>query len=247
MSEIGTAGSLFAGIGGMDLGFERQGFSIKWQVEIDKFATKVLEKNWPNVERHKDILDFPPKDGIDRSVSVILAGFPCQDISKSGKGGGLEEERSGLFYEAIRVARELRPRAIVLENVPALTVRWLGDVLRALAEIGYDAEWHCIPASAFNAPHVRDRIFIIATLADPNSERGRSGNPERKDAKDAWKPPRCKKLGIWDVEPSVGRVANGVPNRIHRNRCLGNAVVPQVAEHVAKILKAKMKHVGADV
>lgn len=155
-----TFGSLFAGIGGFDLGFERAGMVCKWQVEIDDYATKVLEKHWPGVHRERDIRQCG-KHNLEQ-VDVICGGFPCQDISYAGLGAGLEGERSGLFFEAIRVVCELRPRIVVLENVAALLTRGLDRVLGTLAEIGFDAEWHCVPAAAVGAPHSRDRAFVIA-------------------------------------------------------------------------------------
>jgi len=155
-----TFGSLFAGIGGLDLGLERAGMTCKWQVEIDEYASQVLEKHWPNVPRWDDVCTFPPKVA-DWSVDLICGGFPCQDISLAGKGAGLAGERSGLFYELIRVVREVGPRIVLLENVSALLVRGINDVLGTLASIGYDAEWHCIPAAYVGAPHIRDRVFII--------------------------------------------------------------------------------------
>lgn len=164
-----TLGSLFAGIGGIDLGFEATGkFKTKWQVEIDEHASKVLRKHWPSVARWKNVKTFPPRPIKDWQVDVIAGGFPCQDLSFAGRGAGLEGERSGLFHEIIRVARIIRPRAIVLENVAALYVRGLDVVLGELAQIGYDAEWHCISASSVGAPHKRDRVFIIAW--DTNGE-----------------------------------------------------------------------------
>lgn len=153
-------GSLFSGIGGIDLGFDRAGMECVWQVEIDDYATKVLKKHWPEVHREKDIRECG-KHNLEW-VDVIAGGFPCQDISYAGRGAGLDGERSGLFFEAVRVVRELQPRFIVLENVAALLTRGLDRVLGTLAEIGYDAEWHCIPAAAVGAPHIRDRVFIIA-------------------------------------------------------------------------------------
>jgi DNA (cytosine-5)-methyltransferase 1 len=155
-----TFGSLFAGIGGFDLGFERAGMVCKWQVEIDNYATRVLEKHWPGVHRERDIRSCG-KHNLER-VDVICGGFPCQDISYAGLGAGLDGERSGLFYEAIRVVRELQPKVVVLENVAALLTRGLDRVLGTLASIGFDAEWHCIPAAYVGAPHIRDRIFIIS-------------------------------------------------------------------------------------
>jgi DNA (cytosine-5)-methyltransferase 1 len=153
-------GSLFAGIGGFDLGFERAGMVCKWQVEIDDYANRVLAKHWPNVHRERDIRECG-KHNLE-PVDVICGGFPCQDISYAGLGAGLDGERSGLFFEAIRLVRELRPRIVVLENVAALLTRGLDRVQGTLAEIGFDAEWHCIPAAAVGAPHIRDRVFVLA-------------------------------------------------------------------------------------
>ncbi len=155
-----TFGSLFAGIGGFDLGFERAGFQCKWQVEIDDYATKILKRHWPDVHRERDIRQCG-QHNLER-VDCIIGGFPCVDISYAGKGAGLDGARSGLFFEAIRLVRELQPRAVVLENVAALLTRGLDRVLGTLAEVGFDAEWHCIPAAAVGAPHIRDRVFILA-------------------------------------------------------------------------------------
>ena len=159
MNKQITFGSLFAGIGGIDLGFERAGFTCKWQVEIDDYANKVLEKHWPNVHRERDINECG-KQNLER-VDVIVGGFPCQDLSYAGRGAGLDGERSGLFFETVRLVCELRPRLIMLENVAALLTRGLDRVCGTLAAVGYDAEWHCIPAAALGAPHIRDRIFIL--------------------------------------------------------------------------------------
>jgi DNA (cytosine-5)-methyltransferase 1 len=156
-----TFGSLFAGIGGFDLGFERAGMECKWQVEIDDYSTKVLEKHWPQVHRERDIRTVGSHNL--ETVDIICGGFPCQDISYAGLGAGLDGERSGLFFEAIRVVRELQPRVVVLENVAALLTRGLDRVLGTLAEIGYDAEWHCIPAAYVGTHFRRDRLFVIAS------------------------------------------------------------------------------------
>ena len=147
------------------MGFERAGFTCKWQVEIDDYANKVLEKHWPNVHRERDINECG-KQNLER-VDVIVGGFPCQDLSYAGRGAGLDGERSGLFFETVRLVCELRPRLIMLENVAALLTRGLDRVCGTLAAVGYDAEWHCIPAAALGAPHIRDRIFIIGINTDP--------------------------------------------------------------------------------
>ena len=280
-----TFGSLFAGIGGIDLGFERCGMECRWQVEIDKYANKVLEKHWPHVERWCDVRTFPPNSSSKWKVDVIAGGFPCQDISVAGKGAGLHGERSGLFFEIIRLARQLRPRAIVLENVSALLVRGMGTVLAELAEVGYDAEWHCIPAAGVGAPHRRDRVFIIAytqhdgshgdgedeqererqemgrsqfsgrygsnrNVADSSSERqprqglhgGCFSQKKNQDGETNWLiDSRERKENNWHIEPNVGRVANGVPSRVDRLKCLGNAVVPQVAQVVGTMLLQRLE------
>jgi DNA (cytosine-5)-methyltransferase 1 len=164
-----TFGSLFAGIGGFDLGFERAGMVCKWQVEIDDYANRVLAKHWPEVHRERDIRECGQHNL--EAVDVICGGFPCQDISYAGLGAGLDGERSGLFFEAIRVVRELRPKVVVLENVAALLTRGLDRVLGTLAEIGFDAEWHCIPAAAVGAPHIRDRVFVLAYTKSIGAQR----------------------------------------------------------------------------
>jgi DNA (cytosine-5)-methyltransferase 1 len=161
---------LFAGIGGISLGLERTGgFETVGFCEIDKAAQKVLKKHWPNVPIFEDVKTLSAKD-FNGSIDVITGGFPCQDISLAGKGAGLAGERSGLWFEYLRLIQEAQPKWVIAENVAALRSRGLDQVLRSLSEIGYDAEWHCIPASAVGAPHRRDRIWIVAY---PNSNDGR--------------------------------------------------------------------------
>jgi len=182
-------GSLFAGIGGFDLGLERAGFEIAWQVEIDPYCQRVLAKHWPHVQRYGDIraIDWTT---VPR-VEVLCGGFPCQDLSFAGKRAGIDGERSGLWSEYVRAIRALRPRYIIVENVPGLlTNEYMGRVLGDLAQSGYDAEWDCLPASAFGAPHRRDRVWITAHHAErPRCGRGsaetrgstESGRPQRKN------------------------------------------------------------------
>ena len=126
-----TFGSLFAGIGGIDLGFERAGMQCKWQVEIDEYARKVLAKHWPKVRRHDDVRTWPQPDS--ERVDVITGGFPCQDVSAAGKRIGIKGERSGLWFEMLRVVRELRPQIVVVENVTGLLDRGAGEVYGSLA------------------------------------------------------------------------------------------------------------------
>lgn len=170
---------LFSGIGGFSLGLEKTGgFETAAFCEIDKAAQSVLKKHWSNVPIFEDVSTLKAKD-LDGSIDVICGGFPCQDISLAGKGAGLAGERSGLWFEFHRLIQEIQPKWVIAENVSALRSRGLDEVLRSLAEIGYDAEWHCIPASAIGAKHKRDRIWIIAYPREQRCEQRSSDREER--------------------------------------------------------------------
>ena len=155
--------SLFSGIGGLDLGLERAGMEVVAHSEIDPYACKVLAKHWPDVPNLGDVTaidEWPDAD-------VIAGGFPCQDVSLAGKREGMKEgTRSGLWSEYARAIRSVRPRYVIVENVPGLLAGWLGVVLGDLATLGFDAWWDCVPAAAVGAPHRRDRVLVVATRAD---------------------------------------------------------------------------------
>jgi DNA (cytosine-5)-methyltransferase 1 len=274
-----TFGSLFAGIGGFDLGLERAGMRCSWQVEIDPYARRVLEKHWPDVRRHEDVRIFPPPG--DWGVDLVCGGFPCQDISNAGKRVGIEGERSGLWREYARIIGVLRPRFVLVENVSALLVRGMGRVLGDLSTLGYDAEWDVISAASVGAPHIRERVWIVAyakSARRPSSgavseQAGASGitfgrgknwidGSRDQEVRNAIRDPvraglesgKClgqnareklastqranmvDRAGWWCAEPDVGRVADGVPDRVDRITCLGNAIVPQVAEFIGRRL-----------
>ena len=221
---------LFSGIGGFSLGLERAGMKTVAFCEVDKKCQAVLKKHWPGVPIFDDVSNLKGED-IEGTVDVICGGFPCQDISLAGKGAGLEGKRSGLWTEFHRLIKEIKPKYAIIENVSALRSRGLDQVLREISEIGYDAEWHCITAASIGAPHRRDRIWIISY---PNSE-GLQGQWEitgriSKELQDIsysrW----------WQVEPDVGRVAHGIPNRVDRLKQLGNAVVPQIPELIGRAI-----------
>jgi DNA (cytosine-5)-methyltransferase 1 len=221
---------LFSGIGGFSLGLERAGMKTIAFCEIDKKAQLVLKKHWPEVPIFEDVSKLKKED-IDEQVDVICGGFPCQDISLAGRGEGLEGKRSGLWFEFHRLIKEIRPRYAIIENVSALRNRGLDEVLRGLSEIGYDAEWHCIPASAVGAPHQRDRIWIVANPSGFRLPRG--GNQ--------WPRQRIETLPektVWGSLPApyVCRGADGIPNRMDRLKQLGNAVVPQIPEIIGRRL-----------
>ena len=229
-----TVGSLFSGIGGIELGLERTGgFRTIWNCEIDAYASAVLKKHWPEVPNLGDITKVN-WDGIEKP-DMLCGGFPCQDISIAGKGKGIKEgKRSGLWSEYARAIRELRPSLALIENVPMLARRGLNIVLTNLAEMGYDAEWFTLSAQEVGAWHKRERIFIIAypdssrcygVASDggesqtqiPISEGGR--NLEENDEKQYRRLARAGENGS-DVPNTVGNRLNGGlrPNRENEDR-----------------------------
>ena len=156
-----TYGSLFTGIGGLDLGLDRAGMECRWQIEIDPFCQKVLEKQWPGVKRYGDIRTVRGTD--IEPVDLICGGFPCQDLSQAGKRAGIEGSRSGLWFEYARLVGELRPRWVLIENVPGLLVHdAMRRVVGELARLGYVGCWRSLRAAEFGASHLRKRVFIVA-------------------------------------------------------------------------------------
>jgi DNA (cytosine-5)-methyltransferase 1 len=169
-----TVLDLFSGIGGFSLGLERTGgFKTVAFCEQDEHCHKVLRKHWKDVPIFNDVRKLSyetlKERGIDRPT-VITGGFPCQDISLAGRGEGIVGKRSGLWSEFARLIEDVRPKWAIIENVSALRSKGLTLVLQDLNEIGYDAEWHCIPCSAIGGLHRRDRIWIIAKPAIPNTK-----------------------------------------------------------------------------
>ena len=160
MSEP-TLGSLFAGIGGIDLGFERAGFKTVWQVEQNEYCRKVLGRHFPDADRSVTDVRDAGRHNL-KPVDVIAGGFPCQDISSAGLRTGINGERSGLWSEYARIIGELRPRFVLVENVAALLGRGIGRVVGDLATLGYDAEWEVVSAADVGAPHLRERVWILA-------------------------------------------------------------------------------------
>lgn len=159
-------GSLFSGIGGLELGLERAGLGrVEWQCEIDPFCRSVLAKHWPAAVRHEDVRSVSRATATQ--VDVLCGGFPCQDVSLSGKRAGIEEgTRSGLWIEFARIIDELKPSIVIIENVLGLRTKGLRRVLADLSDLGLDAEWCDLWAWDVGAPHRRARIFIVATHPD---------------------------------------------------------------------------------
>ena len=237
---------LFSGIGGFSKGLEATGgFETVAFCEIEEYPRKVLKKHWPDVLIYEDVRDVTEErlraDGIGR-IDVLTGGFPCQDISVAGKQKGIDAERSGLWSECARLLGEVRPSYAIFENVTALLSgdegRWFQRVLFDISQVGYDAEWHCISASELGAHHHRDRVWIIAY---PSSSRFETR--EIQTQKQILSTLEIKlrgggfsRSGWREPEPELGRVANGIPNRAHRLKGLGNAVVPQIPELLGRAI-----------
>lgn len=158
-----TLGSLFSGIGGLELGVEAAtGARVLWQVERDAWCREVLAKHWPDAVRYDDVCTV---NGLPR-VDIICGGFPCQDVSLAGKRAGFGGERSSLWREYRRIVADVRPRYVFVENVPGLLTAddgWaFGEVLGDLAALGFDATWDVFRASDVGAPHRRERVFLLA-------------------------------------------------------------------------------------
>jgi DNA (cytosine-5)-methyltransferase 1 len=162
-----TVGSLFSGIGGFDLGFERAGMDVRWQCEIDKAARGVLRRHWPDVTLYEDVRDVGT--GAER-VNVVVGGFPCQDVSVAGRRAGLAGERSGLWFEFYRILAEVTPEWVVIENVPGLLSsnagRDFATILRGLVELRYGVVWRVLDSQHFGVPQRRRRVFIVGYLGD---------------------------------------------------------------------------------
>lgn len=159
-----TVGSLFSGIGGLDLGFERAGFTTSWQIEIDPINRAVLKNRFPHSTQYNDIRDCGAHNL--SHVDVITGGFPCQDLSIAGKRKGLAGNRSGLFFEVCRILNEIQPSWVVLENVTGLLScndsKDFETVIKTLANCGYVGYWRVLNARYFGVPQARRRVFLVA-------------------------------------------------------------------------------------
>lgn len=242
---------LFSGTGAFSLGLERTGgFETVAFCEIAESPRRILAKHWPKVPCYHDVraitADVLKRDGI--SVDVICGGFPCQDVSIAGRGDGINGSRTGLWREVARIAEEVSPEYIILENVAKIRSRGLEQLLHALAAIGYDAEWHCIPAAHVGAPHRRDRLWIIAhrqsdtlgpdayILRPYSSQVHIDGGVELRDEQERVP----GSLAWWRAEPGVERMVDGAPSKldIARIGMIGNAVVPFIPEMIGRSILA---------
>jgi DNA (cytosine-5)-methyltransferase 1 len=236
-------GSFCSGVDGIALGLERAGMELVWQAEVDPFCSAVLARRWPYVPNLGDIttIDWSTVERVD----LVCGGYPCQPFSTAGRMAGAADPRH-LWPHIARALRVLRPRYVLLENVPAHLGLGFGDVLGDLAGLGFDAEWSVVPASAMGAPQRRPRLFVVA-YSEGAERFGRSwlsavtaGGRHYGQSADAH---RCRThvdgpgdAGPWTAEPAVERLVDGVPDRLVRPAlyALGNAVVPQVAEYIGR-------------
>ena len=239
---------LFSGIGGFSVGMESAGFKTIRFCEIDPDCRTVLKNHWPDVPIAEDIKKLSLPEGF---ADVVTGGFPCTDLSCAGKQEGLSGERSGLWWEMRRIIGEVRPKFAVMENVPGFLSgnggAWFGDFLRSLAEIGYDAEWHCITAAAVGCDHVRERLWIVAypsglgldadifrQISLRISAEKQSKIPKIiNDDESGWRM-------AWDI-PECLRVADGLPFELDeiksRVKMLGNSIGPEIAYLIGREIK----------
>jgi len=250
-------GSLFSGIGGLELGLERAGVGHAiWQAEADPFCRQILARHWPETPRLTDVRDVSPAT-VERA-DLICGGFPCQDLSVAGKGAGIDGTRSGLWREFARIIEECDPEIVLVENVTHGQSRWLPTVLGDLETLGYVPAPVCVPAAAVGAPHLRARTFV---LADPYGillrfleQRQPARSPRRvRDereavALDAGEARRAALPSPWSAAPALARMGNGIPGGLDRDpheadraRVLGNAIVPQVAEALGRMILAALE------
>ncbi len=238
-----TFGSLFTGIGGMDLGLERAGMECMWQSEIDSYCRDVLRKHWPHVKQYGNIEDVFCHEL--EPVDLICGGFPCQDVSVAGKKAGIEGSRTGLWSEMFRIICGLRPRYVILENVPGLLIPVeygrpapIATVLGDLSRIGFDAEWSTVSACSMGATHMRSRVFIVA-YADRIDGRSRFRNTDARSIRtlqkvDSFASSRLSAKARMANPSALYRNADGVPSGMDRNRAIGNSVHPDVAEWIGR-------------
>jgi DNA (cytosine-5)-methyltransferase 1 len=223
---------LCSGIGGFALGFEWAGLSKPVMFcDIEPWSRKILAKHWPDVPIEEDVKVLANEPERIPECSILTAGYPCQPFSLAGKRGGEEDDRHIWPYIREIVAQK-RPTWCVFENVYGHLSMGLDTVLSDLEADGYATRPFIVPACGVDAPHRRDRVWLIGrNVADTEGvyaqrQQGRQGQGQ------------FGREGRWKPEPPVGRVANGIPRRVDRLRGLGNAIVPQIAMQIGLTIKA---------
>tara|TARA_R100000808_G_scaffold18465_1_gene40443 strand:- start:268 stop:1047 length:780 start_codon:yes stop_codon:yes gene_type:complete len=227
---------LFSGIGGFSLAAESVGWRTVVFCEKDKYCRKVLGQHWPSIPVVEDIRDFDPS--LYRGASLLTGGFPCQPFSHANgkRRKGTDDDRF-LWPEMRRVIKGVRPDYILAENVVGIIQMALDQVLSELETDGYTAGAVILPACAVNAPHRRDRVWILANSNKPGPQglRGLDSVGEREDKQFVGEGSKTLKEG-WESESTFCRVAHGIPRKIHRITALGNSIVPQVAREILRCL-----------
>jgi len=245
---------LFSGIGGFSLGLEKAGFQTSAFCEIDSFCQKVLKQHWPDVPIYNDVSKVSrnqlEQDGIT-DIEIITGGFPCQDLSCAGTQKGINNgTRSGLWWEMQRIISEIRPKFAIMENVPNFLSGergdWFAEFLGSLAEIGYNAQWHCISAAAVGSPHVRERVWIIAY---PKSIRMDVGFFEQiqlsQKLRSDWESKEYLYINSirysYPEIPEHLRVDDGLSFELdeikQRIKACGNSIVPEIAYQIGLSIK----------
>lgn len=226
--------SMFAGIGGIDLGLERTGHKCVGQVEINPFCIKVLEKHWPDTWRHDDITTLNPET--IPPAEMWTGGFPCKQTSVAAaihnRRTGIAGKDSGLWLEYWLRIRHRMPEWVLVENVPGVKA-WEVEIKGRLEGIGYTVSQPKLSAAGVGAPHLRRRVFYVANLDGKRLE-GPGPNESPEAASRPWRTPPGD---LWrEHQPGDWRMGDGLPGRVDRLRALGNAVVPQVAEYIGRLL-----------
>lgn len=237
-----THGSLFSGIGGFELGAERQGIETKWNCEIENYNRQILKQNFPNSKQYDDIRELKQPEYVD----IISGGFPCQDISIANiNAKGIKGNRSGLWSEMFRIIRSVRPKYIIIENSPMLLVRGFERVLCDLSEIGFNAEWQTLSAEAFGYCHKRERLYCIAYT---DCQRWNEEEIQTSIFSQTLPKASGREFGrtisreIRDKDNSeLLRNDDGLPFVVDRIKATGNAVMPDLAEYLFFCIKGREK------
>jgi DNA (cytosine-5)-methyltransferase 1 len=250
-----TVGSLFSGVGGLDLGLERAGMELVWSIEKNYYNQCVLDWRWPDEVHFSDVKRTDPRY-LPR-VDLVAGGPPCQPVSVAGRKRAEDDER-WLWPHFARIVRILRPRYVLLENPPGLFARGFNTVVGDLSSSGYCIEWETIPAAAFGALQLRFRILLVAypdsvgchrrpgVFGSRGRQKPTNGDPvianphSIRQLQSTWRQReqrgRFDDGSWWAAEPGVARMVYGLPHRVDRVRALGNAVIPQMGEWVGRLI-----------
>jgi DNA (cytosine-5)-methyltransferase 1 len=241
-------GSLFAGLGGFDLGLRWAGYETVWQVELDSYCRKILRRHFPDAARYKDITKCGAKDL--STVDIVTGGFPCIDISPAGKRAGLAGKHSRMWWQMHRIICELRPRWVIVENVPALRDRGADEVIDAMEKADYAVWPLVVGAGTLGAPHQRERVWLVCHDADScDAARGESARALSPTEKRALEKVRRNWRAIFgELAAAVGadghhsyggilRAVHGIPEESQRLRALGNSLVPQIPMIIGSFIR----------